>query len=143
MKAAVFKGAGKALQVEMVPDPAPGERGLLVEVSYCGICGTDLHSTREGPAMLPCDSVFLGPLWHGPALLGENFLPLQGDVLLHKHAAVVGGGLDDVGRQVLGQQLQQFQAGVVDVVRLAPRDEVDVDAIAFASDTRSAAVCFA
>lgn len=57
MKAAVFKGAGQPMQVETIADPAPAERQLVVEVAYCGICGTDLHSTREGPAMLPCNSV--------------------------------------------------------------------------------------
>ena len=57
MKAAVFKGAGLPLQVENVADPAPGDGQLIVSVAYCGICGTDLHATREGPAMLPCDSV--------------------------------------------------------------------------------------
>lgn len=57
MKAAVFKGAGQPMQVEDVADPTPGQRQLVVEVAYCGICGTDLHSTREGPAMLPCNSV--------------------------------------------------------------------------------------
>ena len=57
MKAAVFKGAGQPLVVEQVADPSPGERQLVVEVSHCGICGTDLHSTREGPAMVACDSV--------------------------------------------------------------------------------------
>jgi (R,R)-butanediol dehydrogenase/meso-butanediol dehydrogenase/diacetyl reductase len=57
MKAAVFKGAGQPMEVEAIPDPTPAERQLVVEVAYCGICGTDLHSTREGPAMLPCNSV--------------------------------------------------------------------------------------
>lgn len=57
MKAAVFKGAGQPMQIEDIPDPSPQERQLVVEVAYCGICGTDLHSTREGPAMLPCNSV--------------------------------------------------------------------------------------
>ncbi len=45
------------MAIEEVEDPTPKERQLVVEVAYCGICGTDLHSTREGPAMLPCDSV--------------------------------------------------------------------------------------
>ncbi len=57
MKAAVFKGAGQPLAVENIADPTPADQQLVVEVAYCGICGTDLHSTREGPAMLPCDSV--------------------------------------------------------------------------------------
>ena len=72
MKAAVFKGAGQPLVVEEKPDPAPGQRQLVVAVDYCGICGTDLHSTREGPAMLPCDSV-LGHEFVGEVVeLGAN-----------------------------------------------------------------------
>ncbi len=57
MKAAVFKGAGQPMRVETIADPTPAAGQLVVEVAYCGICGTDLHSTREGPAMLPCNSV--------------------------------------------------------------------------------------
>lgn len=57
MKAAVFKGAGQPLVVEQIADPTPKDQQLVVEVALCGICGTDLHSTREGPAMLACDSV--------------------------------------------------------------------------------------
>lgn len=57
MKAAVFKQAGQPMVVESVADPSPGEEQLVVKVAYCGICGTDLHSTREGPAVLPCDSI--------------------------------------------------------------------------------------
>ena len=72
MKAAVFKGAGQPLVVEDKPDPTPGQRQLVVAVDYCGICGTDLHSTREGPAMLPCDSV-LGHEFVGEVVeLGAN-----------------------------------------------------------------------
>ena len=48
MKAAVFKNLGQPLQIEKVPDPTPEATELVVHVAYCGICGTDLHSTREG-----------------------------------------------------------------------------------------------
>lgn len=57
MKAAVFKGAGQALEIEDIADPTPESGQLVVKVAYCGICGTDLHATREGPAMLSCNSV--------------------------------------------------------------------------------------
>jgi (R,R)-butanediol dehydrogenase/meso-butanediol dehydrogenase/diacetyl reductase len=57
MKAAVFREPGTPLAIESVPDPAPGPRQLVVRVAYCGICGTDLHSTRAGPAALPCGSI--------------------------------------------------------------------------------------
>lgn len=50
MKAAVFKEVGQPLVVESVPDPEPAADQLVVKVGYCGICGTDLHSTREGEA---------------------------------------------------------------------------------------------
>lgn len=48
MKAAVFTEVGTPLVVEQVPDPAPAPSELVVKVGYCGVCGTDLHATREG-----------------------------------------------------------------------------------------------
>ena len=57
MKAAVFKEVGKPMVVETVADPAPEANQLVVKVGYCGICGTDLHSTREGAATVACDSI--------------------------------------------------------------------------------------
>ena len=57
MQAAVFKQPGQPMVVESVADPSPEPNELVVKVKYCGICGTDLHSTREGPAALACDSI--------------------------------------------------------------------------------------
>lgn len=31
------------MRFEEVPDPAPGDNDVIVEVGYCGICGSDLH----------------------------------------------------------------------------------------------------
>ncbi|MFT4823721.1 MAG: (R,R)-butanediol dehydrogenase/meso-butanediol dehydrogenase/diacetyl reductase [Halioglobus sp.] len=57
MKAAVFKEVGKPLVIEEVPDTTPDSSELVIKVSYCGICGTDLHSTREGLMTVGCDQV--------------------------------------------------------------------------------------
>jgi (R,R)-butanediol dehydrogenase/meso-butanediol dehydrogenase/diacetyl reductase len=57
MKAAVFKEVGQPLQVETVPDPVPREDGLVMKVGYCGICGTDLHATREGLTTACCGQI--------------------------------------------------------------------------------------
>ncbi len=57
MKAVVFKQVGKLMVVEDVADPTPADDQLVVKVGYCGICGTDLHSTREGAATVACDSI--------------------------------------------------------------------------------------
>jgi threonine dehydrogenase-like Zn-dependent dehydrogenase len=47
MPAAVLKGRGR-LEVEDVPIPMVGEHEVLVEVSHCGVCGSDLHMVIEG-----------------------------------------------------------------------------------------------
>jgi 2-desacetyl-2-hydroxyethyl bacteriochlorophyllide A dehydrogenase len=52
MKAAVFHGVGD-IRVEDVPEPATGPREAVVEVDYCGICGSDLHSFEEGALVGP------------------------------------------------------------------------------------------
>ncbi|MGE4429700.1 MAG: alcohol dehydrogenase catalytic domain-containing protein [Sphingobium sp.] len=49
MRAAVFHGIGIPLAIEQIEDPEPRPGQLLVEVSHCGICGSDIHMTeREG-----------------------------------------------------------------------------------------------
>lgn len=52
MKALVWHGA-RDLRLEEVDEPsAPGPDEAILEVSYCGICGTDLHEYNEGPVMI-------------------------------------------------------------------------------------------
>jgi 2-desacetyl-2-hydroxyethyl bacteriochlorophyllide A dehydrogenase len=45
MKAAVISERGK-VTVESIADPAPGLGEVVIAVSACGICGTDLHIVR-------------------------------------------------------------------------------------------------
>jgi (R,R)-butanediol dehydrogenase/meso-butanediol dehydrogenase/diacetyl reductase len=53
MKAAVWHGK-KDIRVEEVPVPAaPGPDEVQIEVSYCGICGSDLHEYLAGPIFIP------------------------------------------------------------------------------------------
>lgn len=41
------------LRVDSVDEPAtPGPGWALIEVSYCGVCGTDLHEYTAGPVMI-------------------------------------------------------------------------------------------
>jgi threonine dehydrogenase-like Zn-dependent dehydrogenase len=48
MKAAIYPGGGGAVTIEELPDPRPGPSDLIIKVSRCGICGTDLSMTRGG-----------------------------------------------------------------------------------------------
>jgi (R,R)-butanediol dehydrogenase/meso-butanediol dehydrogenase/diacetyl reductase len=48
MRAAVVQEVGKPLAIETVPDPKPAADQVILEVSRCGICGSDLHITQFG-----------------------------------------------------------------------------------------------
>jgi (R,R)-butanediol dehydrogenase / meso-butanediol dehydrogenase / diacetyl reductase len=52
MRAARWHGRGD-LRVEDVPIPVPGPGEVLLRVSWCGICGTDLEEYRDGPVVIP------------------------------------------------------------------------------------------
>jgi len=43
MKAAVFAGPRRPLHIERVADPQPNAGELVLRVTACGICGSDLH----------------------------------------------------------------------------------------------------
>ncbi|MGA2665570.1 MAG: alcohol dehydrogenase catalytic domain-containing protein, partial [Nitrososphaerales archaeon] len=52
MKAAVLERLGAPLSIRDVPVPSISEGEALVETSFCGICGTDLH-ILEGRGYVP------------------------------------------------------------------------------------------
>ena len=43
MKAMRCVGAGRPLELESLPEPRPGPGEVLIKVSACGVCRTDLH----------------------------------------------------------------------------------------------------
>ncbi len=55
MKAAVYRGPGE-VRVEQIPKPKTEPGGALLQVSYCGLCGTDIKTYRRGHHMFtpPC-----------------------------------------------------------------------------------------
>ena len=57
MRAAVFSSPGEPLRVVDKPIPQIAASEMLMQVSYCGICGTDIHATREGPFLVPPDTI--------------------------------------------------------------------------------------
>ncbi len=59
MKAAVFTGLHQPLEVETRPDPTPGAGEVVIKVSRCGICGSDLHMA-EDPAFGACPGEVFG-----------------------------------------------------------------------------------
>jgi len=47
MRAAVYQEPGR-LTIEERPVPRPGPREVLIRISHCGVCGTDLHFVMDG-----------------------------------------------------------------------------------------------
>ena len=47
MRAAVYKG-NQTITVEDYPTPTVGPHDVLLEISHCGVCGSDIHFVLEG-----------------------------------------------------------------------------------------------
>ena len=57
MKAAVFTQLGSPLSIIALDDPSPSPSQVVVKVTRCGICGSDLHFTQEPAFNLPAGTV--------------------------------------------------------------------------------------
>jgi (R,R)-butanediol dehydrogenase/meso-butanediol dehydrogenase/diacetyl reductase len=73
MRAAVLY-APHDLRVEERPEPEcrPGE--VLIEVTYNGLCGTDVTEYTKGPLMVPLTATHPGSGHVGPTILGHEFI---------------------------------------------------------------------
>ncbi|MBI2537749.1 MAG: zinc-binding dehydrogenase [Gemmatimonadetes bacterium] len=60
MRAAVFYGPGRPLEVRDVPTPSPGPGEALVKVAGCGLCHTDLHYLDHGVKTFKPPPLILG-----------------------------------------------------------------------------------
>ncbi len=92
MRAAVWHAAGD-LRVEDVPEPGdPGPGQAVVAVSFCGICGTDVHEFTEGPVLIRSSAHPLTGT-DPPVVIGHEF---SGTVVAVGH----GGPAALAGRRV-------------------------------------------
>ena len=65
MKAAIFQGVKKPLIVAELPEPSPtGVHDVVIRVSSCGICGSDLHISEDPVFGVPA-GVVLGHEYSG------------------------------------------------------------------------------
>ncbi|MFT2016551.1 2,3-butanediol dehydrogenase [Streptomyces sp. 796.1] len=72
MRAAIWYGA-KDVRVEEAPVPVPGPDEVLIEVAYCGICGSDLHEYADGPHAIPTHTPHPASGVSAPLTLGHEF----------------------------------------------------------------------
>lgn len=60
MRAAIFHGAGRPLELGEVPTPEPGAGEVRVRVAACGLCHTDLHYLDHGTPTFKTPPLVLG-----------------------------------------------------------------------------------
>lgn len=73
MRAGVLYAPGD-LRVEDRADPVPGDRDVVVRISYNGLCGTDATEYGKGPMMVPLTTPHPGSGHVGPTTLGHEFI---------------------------------------------------------------------
>lgn len=61
MIAALITGA-ETVELREFPDPTPPDVGVVVDIAYCGICGTDIHAYQSGRPYTPA---ICGHEWAG------------------------------------------------------------------------------
>ncbi len=61
MRAALITGAGQ-VELRDFPEPTPTDGGVVVDVAYCGVCGTDVHAYAAGHDYSPA---ICGHEWTG------------------------------------------------------------------------------
>ena len=88
MTAAVYRRPGE-LDVTEVPLPELGPDDALVEVAYCGVCGTDLHMVLDGWGT---PDTILGHEWSG------RVAAAGAEARIDEGAAVIGRGWVECGR---------------------------------------------
>ncbi len=71
MRAVMVSQPGSAA-VERIPDPAPLPEEVIVKVSGCGICGTDLHILHEGLPNMPYPLIPGHEPWGEVVALGKG-----------------------------------------------------------------------
>ncbi len=73
MRAAVLH-APHDLRVEDRPDPVCADDGVVIQVTYNGLCGTDTTEYTKGPMMVPLSVPHPGSGHVGPTTLGHEFI---------------------------------------------------------------------
>ena len=78
MKAAVLHKIGDKLRIEQVPIPTPGRGDVLIKVTACGVCHSDLHAIDGDWQPLPTLPLIPGHEVAGHvAALGEGVTDLK------------------------------------------------------------------
>jgi len=72
MRAALWYNE-KDIRVENIAEPTVGDHEVKIKVSYCGICGSDLHEYLAGPIFIPVDKPHPISRDKAPIVMGHEY----------------------------------------------------------------------
>ncbi|WP_047152963.1 2,3-butanediol dehydrogenase [Aneurinibacillus tyrosinisolvens] len=72
MKAALWHNL-RDVRVEDIAEPSVGKNDVKIKVSYCGICGSDLHEYLAGPIFVPVEEPHPISKDKAPIIMGHEF----------------------------------------------------------------------
>ena len=89
VQAALITGE-REVELREFPDPEPAAGCVVVDIAYCGVCGTDVHAYRSGR---PYNPAICGHEWSGTvSATGEGVRALsEGDRVVVAVAPACGG----------------------------------------------------
>lgn len=87
--AALITGTG-TVELREFPEPTPPDGGVVVDIAFCGICGTDVHAYQSGR---PYNPAICGHEWSGTvsAVGAETSGLADGDRVVVAAAPACGG----------------------------------------------------
>jgi len=91
MKAVAFAAPGK-MELREIPEPEPAPGEVLIDIAYCGVCGSDLHEFASSMPSMRAAGVFQPVMGHEftgtVSALGEgvNGLSVGDPVVVHPGA---------------------------------------------------------
>lgn len=85
MRAAQFYAAGD-IRVEDIEEPKASDGKIIVDVEWCGICGSELHEYLMGPMFMPKETI---PFALGHELCGRVKDPPPGSRLKDGEAVMI------------------------------------------------------
>lgn len=88
MHAALITGKG-TVELKEFPEPTPAPQGVVVDIAFCGICGTDIHAFQAGR---PYNPAICGHEWSGTiSAIGNEVTSLsEGDRVVVAAAPACG-----------------------------------------------------
>ncbi|MCC6919798.1 MAG: alcohol dehydrogenase catalytic domain-containing protein [Alphaproteobacteria bacterium] len=129
MRAAMFKGVGRPMEVETIDDPTPEPHTLILKVKNCGICGSDLHMT-DAHSIMPLaagnvmghefsgEVVAIGSDWKGRFKEGDRVAAFP-YISCGKCPACLSGGAFGMCPEGKGIGLGQSHGGYAELVKIA------------------------